>query len=416
MLTSSTRRVVVTGLGLVTPLGIGVEENWEALMKGQSGIDRITKFDASDYPVKIAAEIRNFQAEEFIDKKTIRQMDVFIQYAVAAAIMAHKDCGFEVQESNANRVGVLVGAGLGGLPYIEATHKEVLQKGPRRISPFFIPRIIPNLAAGHISIVLGAKGPNACTVTACTTGTHSIGDAAEIIRRGAADVMVAGGTESTITPLAVGGFAAMKALSRKNDDPKKASRPFDKDRDGFVIGEGAGILILEELELAKKRGAKIYAELVGYGMSADAYHISAPSPEGEGAQRCMKAALEDGKINPSEVTYINAHGTSTPLNDAYETFAIKKVFGDHAKKLKISSTKSMTGHVLGGAGGIEAVYSVLAIERKTLPPTINYETPDPECDLDYVPNSPQEQAVNVALSNSFGFGGTNGTLAFQRLS
>ncbi|HLG19695.1 MAG TPA: beta-ketoacyl-ACP synthase II [Bdellovibrionota bacterium] len=416
MTTHHSRRVVVTGLGLVTPLGIGVEENWKALLAGQSGIGLITRFDATDYAVKIAAEVKGFNAEAFIEKKDIKQMDIFIQYALAAAKMALEDSGLKATPEIADRIGTVVGAGLGGLPELEATHKDLLEKGPRRVSPFFIPRLIANLAPGQISMAHNLKGPNACTVTACATGTHSVGDAAEIIRRGAADAMVAGGTESTITPLCIAGFTSMKALSRRNDAPTKASRPFDKDRDGFVVGEGAGIVVLEELEFAKKRGAKIYAELIGYGMSADAYHISAPSPEGEGAQRCMRAALKDAQISPSDVGYINAHGTSTEYNDWYETIAIKKVFGDHARKLKVSSTKSMTGHILGGAGGIEAVYTVLAIHRGVLPPTINYETPDPNCDLDYVPNQPKEMRVKIALSNSFGFGGTNGTLAFGRFS
>lgn len=408
------RRVVVTGLGLVTPLGIGVEENWKALVAGESGAGLITHFDAADYPVKIACEVKNFNPEQFIDKKNIRQMDTFIHYAVAAAKMAHQDSGLQITEANADRIGAVVGAGLGGLQEIEATHKELLEKGPRRVSPFFIPRLIANLAPGQISILLGAKGPNSCTVTACASGSHAIGDAMKIIERGDADAMIAGGTEATITPLCLAGFTSMKALSKRNEEPKRASRPFDKDRDGFVVGEGSGIVILEELEFARKRGARIYAEVLGYGMSGDAYHISAPAPEGEGAQRCMKAAIHDAGVNPSDVGYINAHGTSTPYNDATETLAVKKVFGDHAKKLKMSSTKSMTGHLLGGAGGAEAVYTTLAIHRNVLPPTINYETPDPGCDLDYVPNRAQEVRVDVALSNSFGFGGTNATLAFGR--
>lgn len=416
MAKSRQRRVVITGLGLVTPLGIGVEENWKALMSGESGAGAITRFDASEYGVKIACEVKNFNAEEFIPKKDLRQMDTFIHYAVAAAKMAHKDSGLEITDAIADRVGTLVGAGLGGLPEIEAQHKQLLEKGPRRVSPFFIPRLIANLAPGQISIALGAKGPNACTVTACATGSHCIGDAMKIIERDDADVMIAGGAESTISPLCVAGFTSMRALSKRNDDPKHASRPFDKDRDGFVVGEGSGIVILEELEFAKKRGAKIYAEVIGYGMSGDAHHVSAPAPEGEGAQRCMKAALRDAGVDPTEVGYVNAHGTSTPFNDSTETIAMKGVFGDHAKKLKISSTKSMTGHLLGGAGGVEGVYSALAIHRNMLPPTINYQTPDPECDLDYVPNQPQEAKVDVAISNSFGFGGTNATLAFGRFN
>jgi 3-oxoacyl-[acyl-carrier-protein] synthase II len=410
------RRVVVTGLGLVTPIGIGVEENWKSLMSGQSGIGLITRFDTTDYAVKIAAEVKGFNAEDYIDKKDVKQMDTFIHYAVAAAKMAQKDAALEINESNAERVGCLVGAGLGGLPEIEATHRELLEKGPRRVSPFFIPRLIANLAPGQISIMLGAKGPNLCTVTACATGTHSIGDAMKLIERNDADVMIAGGTESTITPLCIAGFMNMRALSRRNDAPAKASRPFEKERDGFVVGEGAGVMILEEMEFAKRRGARIYAELAGYGISGDGYHITAPSPDGEGAQRCMRLALKDAGLEPREVGYINAHGTSTPFNDVNETIAIKRVFGDHASKLKVSSTKSMTGHMLGGTGGVEAVYSVLAIHRNALPPTINYETPDPECDLDYVPNEAQEVRVDAAISNSFGFGGTNGTLAFTRFS
>ena len=408
------RRVVITGLGLVTPLGIGVKENWDAILAGRSGVGLITKFDTGQFGVKIAAEVKNFNPEDFMDRKDIKTMDPFSHYALASAKEAQKDAGLEITEENATRVGVLVGAGLGGLPAIEAAHISYLEKGPRRISPFFIPKLIANLAPGQISIRLGAKGPNACTVTACATGTHSIGDAFKIIQRGQADVMFAGGTEATIAPLCVGGFAAMKALSKRNDDPTKASRPFDKDRDGFVVGEGAGVLILEELEFAKKRGAKIYAELAGYGMSADAHHISAPAPEGEGAQRCMKETFKDAGMNPEDVTYINAHGTSTSYNDWYETVAIKHVFGDHAKKLKISSTKSMTGHLLGGAGGVEAVYTALAIKNGVLPPTINYETPDEKCDLDYVPNTPQDVSINMAISNSFGFGGTNACLAFGK--
>ncbi|MFH1263550.1 MAG: beta-ketoacyl-ACP synthase II [Pseudomonadota bacterium] len=408
------RRVVVTGLGLVTPLGIGVEANWKVLMAGESGAGPITRFDATDYPVRIATEVKGFNPEEWMDKKIVKQMDTFIHYALAAAKMAMQDSGLVIDPSNAERVGSLVGAGLGGLPEIEATHKELLEKGPKRVSPFFIPRLIANLAPGQISIMFGAKGPNSCTVTACATGTHCIGDAMKIIERGDADAMIAGGTEATITPLCVAGFTSMRALSRRNEEPKRASRPFDKDRDGFVVGEGSGIVVLEELEFAKKRGARIYAEVTGYGMSGDAYHVSAPAPEGDGAQRCMKAALRDAGLNPTEVGYVNAHGTSTPFNDALETLAIKRVFGDHARKLKISSTKSMTGHLLGAAGGVEAIYTVLALHRNVLPPTINYETPDPECDLDYVPNQPQEVRVEAAISNSFGFGGTNGTLAFGR--
>jgi 3-oxoacyl-[acyl-carrier-protein] synthase II len=410
------RRVVVTGLGVVSPIGLGVEENWNSLLEGRSGAGPITRFDPADYPTKIACEVKGFDPEAWVEKKDLRQMDIFIQYAMAAGKMAFKDSGYVVDGSNAERFGVLVGAGLGGLPALEETHKDLLEKGPRRISPFFIPRLIANLAPGQLSIALGAKGPNACTVTACATGTHSIGDAFRIIQHGDADAMLAGGTESTITPLCIGGFSAMRALSKRNEEPTRASRPFDKDRDGFVVGEGAGIVMLEELESARKRGARIYCEMVGYGMSGDAHHISAPAPEGEGAQRCMRAALKDAGIDPEKVGYINAHGTSTDYNDWYETVAIKHVFGDHARKLKISSTKSMTGHLLGGAGGVEGIFTALAIHRGVLPPTINYETPDPNCDLDYVPNKPQEVRVDVALSNSFGFGGTNATIAFRRFA
>lgn len=409
------KRVVVTGLGVVSPIGIGVEENWTSLLAGKSGVSQITRFDVTDYSVKIAAEVKDFDPAQHMDPKSVKQMDLFIQYGMAAAMMAVKDAQLTIDDTNAERVGVLVGAGLGGLPNIEETHRILLEKGPKRVSPFFIPRIIVNLIPGQISIALGAKGPNLSTVTACTTGTHSIGDAAKIIARGDADVMIAGGTESTITPLGVAGFAAMKALSTANEHPEKASRPFEKNRNGFVMGEGAGIVVLESYEHARKRGAHIYAELAGYGLSADAHHMTAPAPEGEGAQRSMRNALKDAELNPDQVDYINAHGTSTQLNDLNETLAVKKVMGDHAYKLKMSSTKSMTGHLLGGAGGVEAVYTVLSLKHGILPPTINYDEPDPECDLDYVPNEPQEHTVNVALSNSFGFGGTNGTLVFKKL-
>ncbi len=410
------RRVVVTGLGVLSPIGIGVKENWDSLMQGKSGIAPITRFNTLDHPVTIAGEVKNFNPEQYMNPKITKQGDLFVQYAVACAKMAMDDSGLNISDHDPTRIGTLVGAGLGGLPEIEHTHSILLEKGPKRISPFFIPRLIANMAGGQISIVHGAKGPNACTVTACTSGTHSISDAFRIIQCDEADVMIAGGTESTITPLCVGGFAAMKALSRRNHEPTKASRPFDKDRDGFVVGEGCGLLILEELEFAKKRGAKIYCELLGAGMSADAFHLTLPAPEGEGAQRSMKNALTRSKVNIDEVTYINAHGTSTPANDANESLAIKHVFKDHAKKLKVSSTKSMTGHLLGGAGGIEAVYSVLSISHQALPPTINYETPDPECDLDYVPNQAQACKVDVVISNSFGFGGTNGSLLFRKFS
>jgi len=409
------RRVVVTGVGVVSALGTGTEKNWSALMAGKSGIDRITRFDASDLPSQIAGEVKDFNPEDFIDKKEVKKMDSFIHYALAASEMAVKDSGLQVTEENAERVGVVVGAGLGGLPAIEKYHEVLMSSGYKKVTPFFIPMLIINLAPGHISIRFGAKGPNLSTVTACATGTHSIGDAYHIIKRGDADAMIAGGAESTITPLAIAGFNVMKALSTRNDDPTRASRPFDKGRDGFIMAEGAGIVVLEEYESAKKRGAKIYAEVVGYGATGDAYHITAPGPDGEGAARCMKMALRNAGMNPEEVDYINAHGTSTHFNDLYETMAIKSVFGDHARKLMVSSTKSMTGHTLGAAGGIEAVYSLLAMERCAIPPTINYEEPDPECDLDYVPNQARQTEVRVALSNSLGFGGTNGTLIFKKV-
>jgi len=409
------RRVVVTGIGVVSPLGIGTEKNWEALIKGQSGISPITRYDASDLPTRIAGEVKGFNADDFIDKKEQKKMDLFIQYALAAAEMAMEDSGYEVTDENAERLGVLVGSGLGGLPTMEHYHDVMREKSYKRITPFFIPMLIINLAPGQISIRFGAKGPNLSTVSACATGTHSIGDAYHMIARGDVDAMIAGGTESTITPLAMSGFNVMKALSTRNDDPAAASRPFDKGRDGFVMGEGAGILVLEEMESAKKRGAKIYAEVGGYGLTSDAYHLTAPAPEGEGAARCMKMALDKAGVNPEEVGYINAHGTSTPYNDLYETMAIKSVFGEHAYKLKVSSTKSMTGHTLGAAGGLEAVYSLLAMNRGVLPPTINYEDPDPECDLDYVPNTPVEADVDVVISNSLGFGGTNATILFKKV-
>ena len=409
------RRVVVTGVGVVSPLGTGVDKNWAALMAGRSGIDRITRFDASEFPTQIAGEVKDFNAEDFIDKKEIKKMDLFIQYAVGAADLAMKDSGFEITEENAERVGVLVGAGLGGLPAIERYHEAMLEGGYKKISPFFIPMLIINLAPGQISIKYGAKGPNISSVSACATGTHSIGDAYHMIARGDADAMIAGGCEATITRLGVGGFNVMKALSTRNDDPQGASRPFDKGRDGFVMSEGAGIVILEEYEAAKKRGARIYGEVAGYGLTGDAYHLTAPAPEGEGAARCMKMALKNGGIAPEEVDYINAHGTSTPFNDYFETLAIKSALGDHARKVMISSTKSMTGHALGAAGGIEAVFSLLAMDRGAVPPTINYQEPDPDCDLDYVPNEARQATVKVAMTNSLGFGGTNATLIFKKV-
>jgi len=409
------RRVVVTGVGVISPLGTGNDKNWAALTSGQSGIAQITRFDASEFPVRIAGEVKDFNAEEYIDKKEVKKMDLFIQYSVAAAQFAMEDSGLVIDESNAERVGVLVGAGLGGLPTIERYHEALLEGGYKKISPFFIPMLIINLAPGHISMKYGAKGPNLSSVSACATGTHSIGDAYHMIKRGDADAMIAGGTESTVTPLAIGGFAVMKALSTRNEEPTAASRPFDKNRDGFVLGEGAGIVVLEEYESAKKRGAKIYAEVVGYGLTGDAYHLTAPAPGGEGAARCMKMALSGAGIAPDQVTYINAHGTSTPMNDLYETMAIKSTFGSHAKKLMISSTKSMTGHLLGAAGGIEAVFALMTIDKGVIPPTINYNDPDPECDLDYVPNTAREARVEYAMSNNFGFGGTNASILFRKL-
>lgn len=409
------RRVVVTGIGVVSPLGTGNLKNWDALTSGRSGIDLITRFDTSEFPVRIAGEVKDFVPEDFIEKKEIKKMDLFIQYALGAAHFAMEDSGLQVTEENAERVGVLVGAGLGGLPSIERYHTALLEGGYRKISPFFIPMLIINLAPGHISIRYGAKGPNISSVSACATSTHSIGDAYHIIRRGDADAMIAGGTESTVTPLGIGGFAVMKALSGRNDNPQTASRPFEKNRDGFVMGEGAGIVILEEYELAKKRGAKIYAEVAGYGLTGDAYHLTAPAPDGEGAARCMRMALKNACCNPEDVGYINAHGTSTPMNDLYETMAIKSAFGDHANKLMVSSTKSMTGHALGAAGGLEAVFTLMAMDKRVVPPTINYQEPDPECDLDYVPNIAREARINAALSNNFGFGGTNATLLFRKI-
>ncbi len=409
------RRVVVTGLGLVCPLGTGVDKCWKALCEGRSGIREITRFDATGYPVRIAGEVPDFEATDFIERKDLKKMDLFIQYAVAAASMALEDSGLRITDDNAERVGVYIGAGIGGLPAIEKWHEVIREKGPDRVTPFFIPMVIINLASGQVSIRTGAKGPNSCAVTACATGTHSIGDAYRLIQSGAADCMIAGGAESTITPLCIAGFNAMKALSRRNDEPQRASRPFDKERDGFVVGEGAGVLVLEELEYAKARGARIYAEIKGYGMNSDAYHMTTPSPDGVGPAKCMELALSDAGLKPADIGYINAHGTSTYYNDLYETMAIKKVFGDHARSLLVSSTKSMTGHLLGAAGGIEAVFTVLSLKQGIVPPTINYENPDPGCDLDYVPNSARKAEFSAAMSNSFGFGGTNAVLVFTRL-
>jgi 3-oxoacyl-[acyl-carrier-protein] synthase II len=408
------RRVVVTGLGLITPVGIGVAGSWEGLTQGRPGVRRITHFDATAFPTQIAGEVEGFNPEDYIEPKEVKKMDRFIQFGIAAAVMAMEDSGLRISEQDAPRVGVYVGAGMGGLPAIEHYHKVLLEKGPRRITPFFIPMLIINLAAGQISIRFGAKGPNAAPATACATGSHAIGDAFKVIQRGDADAMIAGGTESVITPMGIGGFNAMKALSTRNDQPEKASRPFDRDRDGFVMGEGSGIMILEELEFARARKARIYAELIGYGLTGDAYHITSPAPGGEGAARCMTMALKDAGIEPSAVDYINAHGTSTKYGDELETLAIKTVFGEHARRLAVSSTKSMTGHLLGAAGGVEAVVSVLSIHDGIIPPTINLDNPDPECDLDYVPHTARKTDVRVALSNSFGFGGTNACLLFKK--
>ncbi len=408
------RRVVVTGIGMVTPVGIGVEESWKSVCEGRSGIGPVTKFDASQFPSQVAAEVKDFRPEDFMEKQKVRRFDTFIHFAIASARMAIEDAGLKIDDNNRDRVGCVTGSGIGGLPMIEHFHKVLLEKGPKRISPFFIPGIIANMVAGEIAIEFGARGPNTSITTACAASAHAIGESFRLIREGRADVMITGGSEAVITPLAFGGFCAMHALSQRNHEPEKASRPFDLERDGFVMGEGAGILILEELEHAKRRGAKIYAELLGYGLSGDAYHVAAPDPNAIGAVNCMKMALEDAGIKPEDVDYINAHGTSTKLNDASETKAIKQVFGDHAYKMPISSTKSMTGHLLGGAGAVESIFSILTICRGIIPPTINYETPDPECDLDYVPNKARKAEVKIALSNSFGFGGTNACLIFGK--
>ncbi len=408
------RRVVVTGLGLVTPLGIGVDESWSGVCEGRSGIGEITRFDTTEYNTKIAGEVKGFNAEDFLPKKDARRTEQFIAFAVAAARMALENARLTIDEANAARVGVITGCGLGGLGMLETTAHIVRQRGPKRCSPFFIPRLIGNMAPGMISIHLGAKGPNISVATACAAGAHAIGDACNTIIRGQADAMITGGVESVITPTCIAGFNAMKALSTRNDDPQKASRPFDRDRDGFVVGEGAGILILEELNHALDRGATILAEMAGYGQSGDAYHMTSPSPDGDGMIRCMQAAIDDAGITSDAIGYINAHGTSTPLNDLYETRAIKQVLGDRAPHVPISSTKSMTGHLLGGAGGIEATFSVLAVKNGILPPTINLENPDEECDLDYVPNTARRADITYAMSNSFGFGGTNASLVLKR--
>lgn len=408
------RRVVITGLGLVTPVGIGVEESWQALCAGKSGINEITRFNASIYETRIAAEVKGFDPIDFLPKKEAKRTSLFIAYAIAATRMAMEDSGLEITDVNADRVGVLTGCGLGGLSILEEITQIVYNKGPKRVTPFFIPMMIGNMAPGMISIHFGAKGPNASIATACAASSHAIGDAYDLIRHGKADAMIAGGVESTITPTGIAGFNSMKALSTRNDEPTKASRPFDRDRDGFVMGEGSGILILEELDSARQRGARIYAEVCGYGMSGDAYHITAPPPDGSGAVRCMEAAIKDAGMTYKDVDYINAHGTSTPLNDLYETRALKTVFKEKTYEIPVSSTKSMTGHLLGGAGGVEGVFSVLTIHHGLIPPTINYENADEECDLDYVPNTAREKEVNVVMSNSFGFGGTNATLIFKK--
>jgi 3-oxoacyl-[acyl-carrier-protein] synthase II len=409
-----TRRVVITGIGLVSSLGIGTEANWKALVVGTSGVDRVTRFDVTGYAAQIAAEVRGFNPLDYIEKKDVKKMDVFIQYAIAASQFAMDDSRLAITESNAPDIGVFIGSGIGGFQTIEREHSALLAGGPRKISPFFIPSAIINLASGQVSIRFGAKGPNLATCTACSASAHAIGESFEIIKRGDAEAMIAGGSEAAITPMSLGGFAALRALSTCNDNPSKASRPFDKDRDGFIIGEGAGILILEELEFARRRGANIYAEIVGYGSSADAYHITAPSEDGDGGVRVMKMAIRKAGIQPDAVQYINAHGTSTPYNDRLETMAIKKCFGDHAYKMAVSSTKSMTGHLLGGAGGLEAGISALAIHHQVAPPTINLDNPDPECDLDYVPHTGRPMPITYALSNSFGFGGTNASLLFKK--
>ncbi|MFH1146379.1 MAG: beta-ketoacyl-ACP synthase II [Pseudomonadota bacterium] len=408
------RRVVVTGIGMISPLGIGVEASWQAACAGKSGIGEITRFDATDYPTRIAGEVKGFNAEDFIAKKQVKRMDIFIHYALAAAKMAMEDARLIIDEKNATRVGVITGSGLGGLGTIEQYHTVLLNHGPRRVTPFFIPMVIPNMACGHISITYGAQGPNISTTTACAAGSHAIGEAFRKVAYGLADAMICGGVESVVTPLTVASFGSMKALSTRNEDPERASRPFEKDRDGFIIGEGSGILIIEELQTALDRGAKIYAEITGYGCNSDAYHMTAPGPDGEGAARCMQMALDDAGVSYKDIDYINAHGTSTPLNDLSETRAIKTVFRERSRVIPVSSTKSMTGHLLGGGGGVEAIFSILSIVDGIAPPTINYVTPDPECDLDYVPNEARRLEIKTAMSNSFGFGGTNAVLIFKR--
>ncbi|HJV87030.1 MAG TPA: beta-ketoacyl-ACP synthase II [Noviherbaspirillum sp.] len=412
---SRERRVVVTGLGCVSPVGNTVADAWAALTEGKSGIATITKFDATPFSTRFAGEVKGFNIEDYIPGKEARHMDTFIHFGMAAGIQAFEDSGLKVTEENAERIGVIIGSGIGGLPMIEETHEELTKRGPRRISPFFVPASIINMISGHLSIKYGLKGPNLAIVTACTTGLHCIGAAARMIEYGDADIMVAGGAESTVSPLGVGGFAAARALSSRNDDPATASRPWDKDRDGFVLGEGAGVMVLEEYEHAKARGAKIYAEVIGFGMSADAHHMTAPLDDGDGARRCMIAAMKNAQINPDQVDYVNAHGTSTPLGDLAETIAIKRALGDHSKKTVVNSTKSMTGHLLGGAGGLESVFTVLAVHNQLSPPTINIFNQDPACDLDYCANSARNMPINIAVKNSFGFGGTNGTLIFGKV-
>ncbi len=408
------RRVAVTGMGVVSPLGCGVEKNWSALIAGRSGITRITRFPCDDFPTRIAGQVPDFSPEAYIEKKDRKKMDVFIQYAIGAATMAMESSGLVINEENASRVGVIVGVGIGGLESIEETHRCFIDSGLRRLSPFFIPKLIGNLAPGHISMRFGAKGINYAPTSACASGAHGVGEAFRLIRDGYLDAAIAGGSEAAVTPLGVGGFSVMRALSTRNDEPERASRPFDRHRDGFVIGEGAAIMVLEELESAVARGATIHAEIVGYGANADAYHITQPAPEGRGAAECMRLALEDAGLEPTDVGYVNAHGTSTEANDANETLAIKRLFGEHAARLPVSSTKSMTGHLLGAAGSLEAVYTALALREQVIPPTINYEEPDPACDLDYVPNVARPASFDVAISNSFGFGGTNACLVLRR--
>ena len=411
----SRRRVVVTGLGIVCPVGNDVATAWEAIVAGRSGITRITKFDAAPFASRIAGEVKGFDVAAYLNAKEARRMDTFIHYGMAASIDAIADAGLEVAREDPERIACVIGSGIGGLPMIEATHDDYLRGGPRKISPFFVPGSVINMIAGNLSIMYGFKGPNLALVTACTTSNHCIGEGGRLIEYGDADVVIAGGSEATVSPLGIGGFASMRALSTRNDDPATASRPWDRDRDGFVLGEGAGILVLEEYEHASRRGARIYAELAGYGMSADAFHMTAPCEDGDGAARCMANALRNARMNPDEIDYINAHGTSTPLGDIAETIAVKRCFGDHARRLAISSSKSMTGHLLGAAGGIEAVFSVLAVHRQVAPPTANLFEADPACDLDYVPLAARQMPIRAALSNSFGFGGTNGTLIFRRL-